>query len=624
MKKIGIITLTRQTSLAYAALRRIVKDLGYLPVCGEQIGADSLYFSLEDLTLVGHDFLADLFKRAGFSEVDTILISAPYSVNLFVLPKVIQSIRTLNPAPIILGGNESSNNHKNLLSYRFSPFANRVTDVAPDFIVRGSAETVLYQLLPLIDRNTMIAQWDRGFFKEILGIPNIVFWLPERAALVSTVFSSQALPEKDIFSFVRYGEKTIAITLQRACIWSRKSRGGCLFCAIASQFGDDFHCAVQSDFFIKDLAAFLQSNSEIRFVDIWDDTFNIEEQWSLKICDYLQILNKKVGRDVVYSCFLRPKGITERLAKKMRATNFKTAFIGADALTEELSKRLRRGCAVSDMNRSIETLSKEKIQPRLSVQLFTPESTVEDVGITCTVALSCIKDGQSTVHLHLYTFPLYGSDMHTLLEARKNLKKIPAPISRKTRTGFDPYFIAYDYVNYDPDVEEIKKRAYKNLGLAASFSVRTYPGEDVDAQRLKEVLLSVRDDCLETKKTHFIKSHWYLMILLLEGRGNGLRRTELLALLSQNDATACLPEGLKRSHGNFGYAHTLSRSFEEVMENLLKNGWVSKRKKHYQLAMQGVKQLRTWIDRSETNSFRIASYGEISKNRLMKALERVD
>ena len=92
---------------------------------------------------------------------------------------------------------------------------------------------------------------------------------------------------------MKYGEKAIAITLQRACIWAKKSRGGCLFCAIASQFGKDFHCAVTSDFFIEDLYELLKNNPEIEYIDIWDDTFNIDGDWVVKICDYLEVLNKK-------------------------------------------------------------------------------------------------------------------------------------------------------------------------------------------------------------------------------------------------------------------------------------------------------------------------------------------
>ena len=47
-KKIGIITLTRQTSLAYTALKRIVEDLAYEPICGEAIGSDCILGPLEE------------------------------------------------------------------------------------------------------------------------------------------------------------------------------------------------------------------------------------------------------------------------------------------------------------------------------------------------------------------------------------------------------------------------------------------------------------------------------------------------------------------------------------------------------------------------------------------------
>ena len=152
MKKIGIITLTRQDSLACSTLKKIVSDLGFQAICGEAIGADSIYLSLEDLTLKGHDFLSGFFEKAGFSESDIILISTPYSANLFVLPKVVGCLRNICPAPIILGGNEASNNYQNIMQCRYCTFVNQVVDIAPDFIVRGAAESALFDLLPLLDK----------------------------------------------------------------------------------------------------------------------------------------------------------------------------------------------------------------------------------------------------------------------------------------------------------------------------------------------------------------------------------------------------------------------------------------------------------------------------------------
>ena len=621
-KKIGIITLTRQTSLAYTALKRIVEDLAYEPICGEAIGSDCIFFPLEEINLVGYDFLAEFFKKTKLSDADVILISAPYTVNWFMLPKVVHCLRTISTAPIILGGNEASNNYKNLMEFRFSTFVNEVVDVAPDFIVRGAAENVLPDLLPLLDKRTFADSWDRDFLNQLLEIPNIVFWLPQRKALIATEFSAEDLSEKDIFSYVKYGEKSIAVTLQRACIWAKKSRGGCLFCAIASQFGDHFHCAVQSDFFVEDLIRLLNENPRVKYVDIWDDTFNINPEWAMKICGYLKILSEKAGRKIRYSCFLRPRGLTEKLVAQMAETNIRTAFIGADAMTDELSRRMRRGCTISEMNASIALLAKGKIQPRLSVQLFSPEATIDDVGITSTLALGCIQNGESTVHVHLYTYPLYGADIHKLLAARNNLKTIPSPLLKLDKhNGFKPYSIAFDYMNYDPDVEAIKQKTFKLLNIETSFYVRTYPGDTIDAEALKKILNQVRSWSLDAKKSQAVKSLWYMMILFWENQTAGLSKTELIECLAKNETPGPIPQHLQKTYGNFGYRYTLSRTFDEVMALLIKQKWVKKNKNaKFRLTPAGISELKTRLKADKAGYYQIAAYGVITANDLLARL----
>lgn len=624
MKKIGIITLTRQDSLACSSLKRIVSSLGFQATCGEAIGAESIYMSLEDLTVRGYDFLSSFFVKAGFSESDVILISAPYSANLFVLPKVIGCLKNICPAPVILGGNEASNNYKNILQHRYCAFANQVLDIAPDFIVRGAAENVLFDLLPLLDKTVMQRNWDRPFVEKLLTIPNLAFWLPNRQALLSTPFSSEPLKEKDIFSHVKLGDKTIAITLQRACVWAKKSKGGCLFCAIASQFGNNFHCAVQTDSFIHELTQLLENNPSIEFIDVWDDTFNISEAWALKICNFFQKLTENVGRQITYSCFLRPKGLTEKLSRKMGETRIKVAFLGADAVTEELSKRMRRGCTVSEMNRTLQVLKKGRILPRLSVQLFSPESTLDDAGITATLALSCIHKGESTAHVHLYTFPLFGSDIHSLLNARGNLKKIPTPLLKpNSAKGFTPYQMAYDYSLYDPDLECIKQKMFRLLNITTSFFVRTYPGDDVDANKLKEILSKVRTWCAETKQTHPIKSLWFMLILYLEEKGKGLSKQEILHTLAGNDTLDQIPEHLKRSYGNFGYAFTLARTFDEVAQILVSNRWATKDPGgKYHLTREGLGRLHTVIAETKESRIRVAAHSILDRSAILDDLEK--
>jgi len=306
----------------------------------------------------------------------------------------------------------------------------------------------------------------------------------------------------------------------------------------------------------------------------------------------------------------------------MAEANIRTAFIGADAMTDELSRRMRRGCTISEMNTSIALLAKGKIQPRLSVQLFSPESTIDDVGITSTLAFGCIKNGESTVHVHLYTYPLYGSDIHKLLAARDNLKTIPSPLLKLDKnSGFEPYPIAYDYMNYDPDVEDIKQKIFNLLNIETSFYVRTYPDDTVDARALKEILSQVRGWCLDVKKSQAIKSLWYMMILFWENQNAGLSKTELIDCLSKNEPDWQIPQHLKKTYGNFGYRYTLTRTFDEVMAILIKQKWVQKIKNtKYRLTPAGIKELKMRIKAGKIGSYHIAAYGVITANDLLARL----
>ncbi|MBW1954778.1 MAG: hypothetical protein JRI76_01460 [Deltaproteobacteria bacterium] len=622
MKKIGILTLTRKNSLAYAALKQIVLELDYEPICGQSIGAEALFMPMEEVHLVGYDFLGPFFQKAGFSDADCILISAPYTASLFSLPKVIRALRAVSPAPVVLGGNEVSNNYRNLMEYRFIPFVHTLEDVGPDFIVRGAAEWALKLLLRLLDKTTLRRRWTADFVKQLLDIPNLVFWIPERSALFATRSSFTELPEEEIFTVVKYGEKTAAVTFQRACGWAKKSRGGCLFCAIAAHFGKDFHCAVKSDFFVRQLVFFLKTHETVRTVDIWDDTFNIDEWWPVRICGYLAEVNRRIQREITYTCFLRPKGITPELLARLKAVNIKAAFIGADAVTGSLSRRLRRGNTVQELQESLHMLSRSGIRYNISVQLFSPESTLEDVETTAALALQHIKDGRSSVHVHLYTYPLFGSAVHALLNARKNLKSIPAPLMRTAGdSGYEALPVAYDYRHYDPEVETIKQKTCHLLGVEASFFVRTYPGGDVDAHRLKEVLEQIRAWCIDARQSHPVKSFWYLSLLFLEGDSTGLPRDRLVDLLARNEPETAIPEALRKSHGDFGYRFTLSRSVGAVTEGLLKERWIRETEAgRYLLTDGGRAKLLSMVRGHAGNRVVIGAYGGIDRDAFVEML----
>jgi hypothetical protein len=144
----------------------------------------------------------------------------------------------------------------------------------------------------------------------------------------------------------------------------------------------------------------------------------------------------------------------------------------------------------------------------------------------------------------------------------------------------------------------------------------------VDGNKLKTVIKEVRKWSAEAKKAHKIKSIWYMIVLLREDQSQGVDKQALLDYLSANDSPAQIPEYLRKSYGNFGYAYTLSRSFEEVMAILIKNDWVQKiQNKSYRLTVKGLKRLQTMVREGKDDYFNVAAYRKIDKLELGKILE---
>jgi hypothetical protein len=171
-------------------------------------------------------------------------------------------------------------------------------------------------------------------------------------------------------------------------------------------------------------------------------------------------------------------------------------------------------------------------------------------------------------------------------------------------------------------VEEIKQKAYELLEISTSFYVRTYQSDHIDGHRLKAILNQVRTWCIERKKTHEIKVLWCMIILLLEDRGDGLTKEELLRYLSKEESPSQVPESLRATYGNFGYNYTLSRSLDEVLGVLAKDRWVQKdNNKNYRLTVLGKRRAKMTIRERRQNPLHIAAYGEIDKAALLHLID---
>jgi hypothetical protein len=162
------------------------------------------------------------------------------------------------------------------------------------------------------------------------------------------------------------------------------------------------------------------------------------------------------------------------------------------------------------------------------------------------------------------------------------------------------------------------------LGIRSSFTVKTYPGDNIDGQKLEGVLKKVRRWCTETLKTQPLKTLWVMTVLCMEDRPEGLSQTEVLNLLSRNDSIDDIPSHLQKVYGNFGYEYTLSRSFNDVMGILLRHRWVQENtNQKYRLTASGLVHLKSLMSAQKKSDFSIAAYGHIHKSDVLDRLKKM-
>ena len=113
-----------------------------------------------------------------------------------------------------------------------------------------------------------------------------------------------------------------------------------------------------------------------------------------------------------------------------------------------------------------------------------------------------------------------------------------------------------------------------------------------------------------------------MIVMLREDQGQGVDKEALLDFLAADDSAEQIPEYLRRRYGNFGYAYTLSRSFDEVMAILIKNDWVQKiPNNRYCLTIKGLKRLQTMVREERDAYFNVAAYRKIDQLELAEILE---
>ncbi|NLE02734.1 MAG: radical SAM protein [Fibrobacter sp.] len=251
--------------------------------------------------------------------------------------KLIEAIRSVSTAPIILGGSG------------FSLFPMELMNLTgADFGLCGEAEVSLPMLLDILNIS------DRSLIeKEFTTTPGLVY--KGKQGPVQNEYEREIYAQNDKIEYprelvTRYldASSMVNIQTQRGCPFS------CCYCSYPVIEGKTVRFR-PAEAVVDEIESL--SRAGARYFYIVDSVFNINRNHVVSFCE--EIIRRKIT--VSWSCFLRPAGMTFDLMELMARAGLKHIEFGSDSLCDEILHNYTKGFTFDDILQSSELARKANI-----------------------------------------------------------------------------------------------------------------------------------------------------------------------------------------------------------------------------------------------------------------------
>jgi radical SAM superfamily enzyme YgiQ (UPF0313 family) len=232
----------------------------------------------------------------------------------------VQLIRSITKVPIIIGGSG------------FSIFPQKILELTDaDFGIRGEGEIVFPYFLNCLETG-----------KNYENIPGLVFRKngiiisnPPKPEIHSVKFSNSK--SHHLIKFYRDKSTILNFQTQRGCAFK------CCYCTYPIIEGNYFRPRDPTDVCeeIDELVSF-----DVPYLSIVDSIFNSSVEHVTAVCE--EILRRKLK--IKWSCYLRPKGITQSLVNLMKEAGLSHIEFGSDSFCDTVLNKYNKHFTFSDIN----------------------------------------------------------------------------------------------------------------------------------------------------------------------------------------------------------------------------------------------------------------------------------
>lgn len=280
-----------------------------------------------------------------------------------------------------------------------------------DFAVIGEGEQTFYELVKAIKEK-------RQDFHKINGLyfkqdNKIVSTSPRK--LISNL-DKIPLPARDLFNLkIYYSASTKKVSSDPAgpILTSRGCAFNCIHCISRKIWkGTPRFRSIEN--IIKELEECVYKFG-IKEINIYDDTFTLNQERAMKICD--EIIKRKLN--ISWIAFSRVNTISEKLAKKMYEAGCKKISFGLESGSQKILDLMRKQTTVEIARKVVKKVAKQGILVHASFMFGNLGETEETIRQTIKFAKSLPLDNAT----FFITSPFPGTDLYEIAKKQGFITK---------------------------------------------------------------------------------------------------------------------------------------------------------------------------------------------------------
>lgn len=350
-----------QTASKYKFMGVIAPPLGiaYMAAVLRQnnVDVDILDASAEDLDF--NQFEDEIIKR----NPDIVAITAltPTIGRALESAEVVKE--ALPDCIVVMGGYHPTFNYEETLK-----------DDSVDFVIRGEGEYILLDLVRTLET--------KGNLRNVKGI---VYEEEDESGNKSIIINPIAHPVQDLDSLPFPAFDLLPMDKYRlldmdthmtTMITTRGCPMQCSFCSSAA-----LHGKVVRERSVKNIVdeiEFLKSNYDIDTIAFMDDTFTLNKQKVMDICD--EIMNRNL--EIMWGCTSRVDTLDEEVLKKMKDSGCITIFMGVESADQQALDKMNKNTTITKIEEAFKISRKLGMRTIASVALGMPGDTKEVMNRT--------------------------------------------------------------------------------------------------------------------------------------------------------------------------------------------------------------------------------------------------